>query len=117
MQKKKFENQAKEFMDMAQEYGVQDNYLFLTTFDMYETQIGILEKLAEAINAEGMLVEKEYVKGRKNLYANPAVSDYNRTADSAHKTASTLIKIIKNLGALESDESDPLMDMINGQTE
>ena len=64
---------------------------------------------------DGMLVSKEYVKGRKNLYSNPAVSEYNRTTDSANKTVATLMRILRNFGVVDdTDEADPLMDMING---
>jgi hypothetical protein len=62
-----------------------------------------------------MLVSKEYVKGRKNLYTNPAVSDFNRTTDSANKTVATLLRILKSFDADSSqDDIDPLMDIING---
>lgn len=63
-----------------------------------------------------MLVSKEYIKGKKNLYSNPAVAEYNRTTDSSNKTVITLIKIIKNLNVSESaDGLDPLLEMINGE--
>jgi hypothetical protein len=63
-----------------------------------------------------MLVTKEYVKGRGNLYTNPAVSDFNRTTDSANKTVSTLLKIIKNFSVDEDKEDkDPLLEMIQGE--
>jgi hypothetical protein len=43
------------------------------------------------------------------------VSDFNRTTDSANKTVSTLLKIIKSFGSGESkEETDPLLDIING---
>jgi len=113
MELKTFESQEKEFLVLAEEYGVSDNYLFVTTYEQYRTQIEILEKLKKAINEDDILVEKEYVKGRKNLYTNPAVSEYNKTADSCHKTASTLMKIIKTLGVENANDSDPLMDMLN----
>lgn len=118
MKKNDLEQKAKEIVRMAEESGVQSNYFFVTTFDRYQTQLKILEELKMAIEDEGMLVSKEYVKGRKNLYTNPAVSDFNRTTDSANKTVSTLMKIIKSFGN-ESDkaESDPLMEMINGSGE
>ena len=70
------------------------------------------------MDINGMFISKEYVKGRKNLYSNPAVGDYNRTTDSANKTVSTLIKIIKEFnveGMVEED--DLLMKMINGSDE
>jgi hypothetical protein len=73
-----------------------------------------LDELKKAIEEEGMLVSKEYVKGRKNLYTNPAVSDYNRTTDSANKTVSTLMRIIKSFGdGGKTEEIDPLMEILN----
>jgi hypothetical protein len=87
----------------------------VTTFERYQVQLQILEDLKQAINDEGMLVSKEYVKGRKNLYTNPAVSDFNRTTDSANKTVATLLRILKSFDAdVSQEESDPLMDIING---
>lgn len=115
MKKKDLEQQAKEIIKLAEETGIQSNYFFVTTFDRYQTQLKILDELKKAIEDDGLLVTKEYVKGRKNVYSHPAISDYNRTTDSANKTVATLMKIIKNFGN-ESDkaERDPLMEMING---
>ena len=116
MNKDKLNQQAKEIIKMAEDSGVQSNYFFVTTFERYQYQLDILDKLAESINAEGMLVKKEYVKGRANLYTNPAVSDYNRTTDSANKTVATLIRIIKNFGNdADKEDVDPLLEVINGE--
>ena len=61
------------------------------------------------------LVTKEYVKGRENVYTNPAITEYNRTTDSANKTVSTLIKIIKGFGnGTTGSGEDPLELIING---
>lgn len=115
MTKKNLREQAKEIIKIAEESGVQSNFFFLTTFQRYQVQLNILDELEKTMKDEGMLVSKEYVKGRKNLYANPAVAEYNKTTDSANKTVSTLLRIIKNLNTNENNEAlDPLMDMING---
>lgn len=115
MQKKSLKAQANEILKMAEESGLQSNYFFVTTFERYQVQLQILDDLKQAINDEGMLVKKEYVKGRKNVYTNPAVSDYNRTTDSANKTVATLLRILKNFDVEQAqDESDPLLDIING---
>ena len=108
--------QALEIMRLAEESGVQSNYFFITTFKRYQVQLKILNDLEVALDSEGMLVSKEYVKGRKNLYSNPAVAEYNKTTDSANKTVSTLMKILKNFNVEDSngDEGDPLMAIING---
>ena len=77
----------------------------------------ILSNLEKSINDEGTLVTKEYVKGRGNLYANPAISEYNRTTDSANKTVTTLLRILKEFDARENssaEDEDPLMKIING---
>ena len=71
----------------------------------------------KALKEEGMLVSKEYVKGRKNLYGNPAVGEYNKTTDSANKTVATLMRILKNFNVGDDNgeaDEDPLMKMING---
>lgn len=115
MKKKSLEEMAGDILRIAEESGLTSNYFFSTTFERYQMQLQILEKLKASIEDEGMLVEKEYVKGRKNLYTNPAVSDYNRTTDSANKTVATLIRILKNFDAdMSPEESDPLLDIING---
>lgn len=109
------QQQANEIIKIAEESGVQSNFLFVTTFKRYQVQLNILAELEKAMKDDGMLVTKEYVKGRKNLYTHPAVSDYNRTTDSANKTVATLMRIINNFGVREnSEDEDPLLRMING---
>ena len=109
------EKQAEKIIKMAKNSGLQSNFLFVTTFDRYRTQLNILEELKTVMETKGMLVSKEYVKGQKNLYTNPAVSEFNRTTDSANKTASTLIRIIRDFNVDEKkSENDPLLEIING---
>lgn len=113
---KSLNEQAQEILRIAEENGVQSNFFFVTTFKRYQVQMNILNNLEKTMNKEGMLVEKEYVKGRKNLYSSPAVTEYNKTTDSANKTVSTLLKIIRSRKDDDGDEEteDPLMKIING---
>lgn len=109
------QQQANEIIRIAEESGVQSNFFFVTTFKRYQVQLTILAELERAMKDEGMLVSKEYVKGRKNLYTNPAVAEYNKTTDSANKTVATLMRIIKNFNVEEqTEEDDPLLLAING---
>lgn len=116
MGKMSLNQQAQEIMRIAEESGVQSNFFFLTTFKRYQVQLNILSELEKTLKDEGMLVSKEYVKGRKNLYSNPAVAEYNKTTDSANKTVATLMRILKNFNVNEETEAeeDPLMKIING---
>ena len=113
MSKIDLNKQAKGILAIAEKYGVEQNFFFLTTFKRYQVQIGILNDLERTIREDGTLVTKEYVKGRKNIYSHPAISDYNRTTDSANKTVVTLMKIIKTLRDRQNDdEPDPLLEIL-----
>lgn len=115
MAKMTLEEQANEIIKIAEESGVQSNYFFITTFKRYQVQLNMLNDLEKAIKEDGTTVEKEYVKGRKNLYSNPALKDYNTTTDSANRTVSTLMKIIKSYNVSDTtEEEDPLLKIING---
>ena len=116
MAKMDLQKQANEILRIAEESGAQSNFFFVTTFKRYQVQLKILSDLEKNLEDQGTTVTKEYVKGRKNLYSNPAISDYNRTTDSANKTVATLMRILKNYGVDETsnDEVDPLMAIING---
>jgi len=117
---KTLNEQAKEIIKLAEESGVQSNFFFLTTFKRYQVQLNFLTELEKAIkDSGGVLVTKEYVKGRQNLYTHPAVQDYNRTTDSANKTVNTLMKIIREfkVGNGEEENEDPLVKLINGGDE
>ena len=116
MERLTLNEQAKEIIRIAEESGVQSNFFFITTFKRYQVQLNILAELEKSLKADGMQVTKEYVKGRKNLYSNPAIQDYNRTTDSANKTVATLMRILRNFGVDDTSEqdTDPLMKIING---
>lgn len=110
---------AQQILKIAEQYGVEKNFLFITTFKRYTVQLKVLQDLEKAIDENGATVEKEYVKGRKNLYTNPAIKEYNNAVNSANKTVTTLMSIIKTNSDKYNPESsdeeiDPLMRVLNG---
>lgn len=118
MQRKTLTEQAEEILKIAEETGVQTNFFFVTTFKRYQVQLSNLGELEKAIKETGTLVTKEYVKGRANIYVNPAVTEYNKTTDSANRTVATLMKIIKGFAKEDEEHNsdyDPLMAIINGE--
>lgn len=117
MKKMDINEQALEIMRIAEESGVQSNFFFITTFKRYQVQLTMLNELEKKMKDDGMLVTKEYVKGRKNLYSNPALREYNSTTDCANRTVATLMRILKNYNVndgTETEVEDPLLKMING---
>jgi hypothetical protein len=103
--------QAKQILEIAQQFGAEQNFLFITTFKRYQVQLNILNELEKKIQEDGTLVTKEYVKNRGNVYTHPAISEYNKTSTSANQTVATLIKIIKSLrdNEGENDGEDELL--------
>lgn len=114
--RKTVNEQAEEILQKAEAFGVDKNFFFITTFRRYMVQLKILNELESSIKNDGVLVTKEYVKGRKNVYSHPAIQDFNRTTDSANKTVSTLMKIISRFGGDDDSgaDEDPLLQLING---
>lgn len=108
--------QAEKILEIAEAAGVQSNFFFKTTFRRYQVQLNNLTALEKAINEYGTTIKKVYVKGRENLYVNPAIGEYNKTAEAANRTVSTLIKIIRtfNVGDENDEIEDPLLKIING---
>lgn len=113
------EEQAKQIKKLAEECGVQSNFLFITTFDRYQVQLDILDRLEEALKGDiDVTVEKKYRNDVTNSYANPVIKEYSRAVDSANKTVGTLMRIIKNFNVGgEEEDKDPLAEIINGNDE
>lgn len=119
MAKKKelsLQEQAAEILRLAKEYDVSNNFLFTTTFKRYVTQINVLENLSKTISQEDILVTKEYVKGRGNIYVHPAVKEFNNTTNSANTTVKTLLSLIETAKQQKDagDNQDPLWEVLNG---
>lgn len=116
MAKLTLQEQADRLLEQAEDKGVSTNFFFRTTFKRYQVQMRILTDLEKAIAEYGATVTKEYVKGRQNLVANPAITEYNKTATAANGTVATLINIIKSLSD-EERQGSKLQDLINSLNE
>ena len=105
------QEQAQEILARAEEKGINTNFFFRTTFKRYQVQMQILTDLEKSIQKYGATVTKEYVKGRQNLVANPAITEYNKTATAANGTVATLINIVKQLGD-EGEKTSKLEELL-----
>lgn len=99
------QKQVEELLKEAEKRGVTNNFFFITTFKRYQTQMKILQSLEQKIEEFGPIVEKEYIKGKPNLMANPAVTEYNKTASAANRTVATLVMIIESLTGVDTSST------------
>lgn len=115
MKKMNLQEQVDKILEQAEQKGVANNFFFRTTFKRYQVQMRILADLEIAIKEYGATVTKEYVKGRQNLVANPAITEYNKTSTAANGTVSTLINITKTLSEeTNGSKLKNLLDEIDG---
>ena len=103
------QEQADLILQKAEEKGVSTNFFFVTTFKRYQVQMKIMNELEKEINELGATVSKEYVKGRQNIYTNPSIAEYNKTATAANGTVATLLKILTTLAEEEEKQPADLM--------
>lgn len=110
----KLEVQGDKILKAARAAGAEQSYYFETCFARYRRQLKLLAEI-EAILDEGeVLVTKEYVRGRENVYANPAIAQYNATADAANRTMAALLRIVDAFKPDAGDKTpgDELLDYI-----
>jgi hypothetical protein len=112
---KSLAEQADEILKQAESKGVNTNFFFKTTFQRYTVQMKIMSELQKQIEIDGATVTKEYVKGRKNVYTNPAITEYNKTATAANGTVATLMNILRNMSAEDVSATGltALLDRLN----
>lgn len=100
-----------ELLKMAEDYGVNENALFISAAKQYSVQVKVIEKIEQILGDGELLVSKEYVKARENVYSHPLVKELPKHADSANRTLNTMLEIITKLGrkAEAKSEIDELM--------
>ena len=112
-QEKRLEVLAEKFKGIAESLSEEHRYIFESTLETYFQLIKNFKVLKEALEADGCLITKEYVKGRQNVCIHPAMSEMNKTVNMLNSTAKTLIAIIKDLGSENKEEVDELMAFTN----
>lgn len=112
-QEERLEMLAEKFKETAESLSEEHRYIFESTLETYFQLIKNFKILKEALEADGCLITKEYVKGRQNVYVHPAMSEMNKTVNMLNSTAKTLIAIIKDLGSENKEEVDELTAFTN----
>lgn len=103
-----------ELLKLAKRYNLENNEMFISCASQYDLQQKIIQNIKKAIEEEdSLMVEKEYVKSRTNVYANPLVRELPKHSDSANKTLQMMLNIIESLGSKEAKQSSKLEELIN----
>ena len=100
-----------EIMELAEQYGVKDNVLFVSAADRYAGQIRIIQEMQESV-AGGLLMTSVGSKGQEKVETNPLVAQLPKYNDTANKTLSIMLDIIGKLGR-EAPAGDKLGEFLN----
>ena len=100
---KEYKDNRKKLFSAVENLSIGDRMLFYELFEIFETHVGICKQLIKEIKGDGVIIEKEYVKGRPTIVAHPAITNYNASTKAMNTTASQLSKLFDKLG--ESDKA------------
>lgn len=90
----------------AEQVGLDQDHLFLTTYRMLLTELDMLDALEKSFLEDGATCEKEYVRGSKNLYVSPSCDKFAKISDSALKKIQVLEKMLNKVATSDDDGFD-----------
>ena len=107
----KVKNSYEEILDLAEQYGVKDNVLFVSAARRYDGQIKIIQEMQENVSG-GLLMTTTGSKGQEKIETNPLVAQLPKYNDTANKTLSIMLDIIGKLGSA-APAGDKLGEFLN----
>lgn len=103
-------------MQMAADYCVDTNPLFISAARTYCKQMELIGQMQDTIAQDGTTTKKEYVKGRENVCCHPLVEQIPKHTDSANRTLQTMLTIITSIGH-EPVKKSGMQAFIDGDVE
>lgn len=102
-----------ELMALAERYQVENNAMFVSAANQYALQQEVIQSIRDSIHSDSMTVEKTYLSGSPNMYANPLIKELPKHSDSANKTLAMMLDIIVKLGKEKADDRSRLEQLID----
>ena len=100
-----------EIMELAEQYGVKDNVLFVSAADRYAGQIRIIDEMQESVSG-GLLMKTVGSMGQEKIETNPLVVQLPKYNEVANKTLGVMLDIIGKLGTA-APAGDKLGEFLN----
>lgn len=87
-----------EIMELAEQYGVKDNVLFVSAAERYAGQMEMIRKIQEDLDKRGLIYGTIGSTGQEKIEANPLAAQLPKYNDTANKTLGVMLNIIEQLG-------------------
>ena len=101
-----------EIMELADQYGVKDNVLFVSAAERYAGQMDLIRKIQADLAEQGLIFEVIGSTGQKKIEAHPMASQLPKYNDTANKTLGVMLDIIQRLGTA-APAGDKLGEFLN----
>jgi len=101
-----------EIMELADQYGVKDNVLFISAAERYAGQMDLIRKIQEDLDKRGLIFVVVGSTGQQKIEANPMASQLPKYNDTANKTLGVMLDIIQRLGTA-APAGDKLGEFLN----
>lgn len=108
----KVKESYEEILELADQYGVRDNVLFISAAKRYSGQMEMIHGIEEDLRSRGMMIGKTNVNGDVVLIANPLAGQLPKYNDTANKTLGVMLDIIEKLGTA-APAGDKLGEFLN----
>lgn len=98
----------KKLIELGRRYKVDKEEDFVASAKTFIQEAQLIAKMREQLKADGLTVEKEYVKGRANLSAHPLIAEIPKHVDCANRMLICMGNIIEARGEKPEQAEDDL---------
>ena len=101
-----------EILELADQYGVKDNVLFVSAAKRYAGQMEMIQKIQEDLEQRGLVLVNVGSTGQTKVEPNPMAVQLPKYNDTANKTLGVMLDIIGKLGT-PAPAGDKLGEFLN----
>lgn len=98
----------KKLMALGARYHVDKEEDFAASAKTFAQEAQLIAQMRAQIKADGLTVNKEYVKGRQNVTAHPLIAEIPKHVDCANRLLANMANIITTRGEMPEAAEDDL---------
>ena len=98
----------KKLMTLGAKYHVDTEEDFAASAKMYVQEAQLIAQMRAQLKADGLTVNKEYVKGRQNVTAHPLIAEIPKHVDCTNRLLANMANIISTRGEMPEQAEDDL---------
>ena len=100
----------KKLMELGRRYKVAEEEDYIVAVKTFVEEARLIDEMRKQLRADGLTVNKVYVKGRENVTAHPLIAEIPKHVDCANRILQTMNGIIETRGQRMEQEKDELDD-------